>query len=53
MALAYMKDTAMESVMDVSINVPERITHLLNKYHDRFLPQCCSQILQSEFAYIV
>ena len=53
MAFAYMKDTALESVMDIPITRPESIAELLDEYQNRFLHQSRSQILQAQFACIV
>ena len=37
MVYAYMKHTALESVMDVDLMGPETITEILDEYQDRFL----------------
>ena len=50
---AYMKETALESVMDISLTGPETIGQVLYTYQDRFLPECDSQLLRAQFACVV
>ena len=50
---AYMKGTALESVMDISLTGPETIEQVLDAYQDRFLPECDSQLLRAQFACVV
>ena len=50
---AYMKGTALESVMDISLTGPETIGQVLDAYQDRFLPECDSQLLRAQFACVV
>ena len=38
MAFAFMKDTALESVLDIPLNGPEGLTNFLKQYQERFLP---------------
>ena len=40
MVYTYMKDTALESVMDIDLTGPETIKEVLDEYQDRFLPEC-------------
>ena len=53
MVYAYMKDTALESDMDVELTGPETIKEVLDEYQDQFLPKCQSQLLQAQFACMV
>ena len=53
MVYAYMKGTALESVMDISITGPETIEEVLDKYQDRFLPECDFQLLRAQVACVV
>ena len=39
LAYAYMKGTAVESVMDVCLTGPEMIGEILDEYQNRFLPE--------------
>ena len=50
---AYMKGTALESVMDISLTGPETIGQVLDAYQDRFLRECDSQLLRAQFACVV
>ena len=50
---AYMKGTALESVMDISLTGPKTIGQVLDSYQDRFLPECDSQLLRAQFACVV
>ena len=49
----YMKGTALESVMDISLTGPETIQQVLDAYQDLFLPECDSQLLRAQFACVV
>ena len=53
MVYPYMRDTSLESVMDVDLMETERITEILDEYNDRFLPECRSQLLRAQFACVV
>ena len=53
MVFTYIKDTALESIMDVALTGTETITEILDKYQDRFLPECRSQLLRAQFACVV
>ena len=50
---AYMKGTALESVMDISITGPESAKETLDEYQKRFLPESDSQLLRAQFACVV
>ena len=50
---AYMKGTALESVMDIGLTGPETIEQVLDAYPDRFFPECDSQMLRAQFACVV
>ena len=50
---AYMKGIALESVMDIRLTGPETIGQVLDAYQDRFLPECDSQLLRTQFACVV
>ena len=50
---AYMKGTALESVMDISLTGPETIGQVLDAYQYRFLSECDSQLLRAQFARLV
>ena len=50
---AYMKGTALESVMDISLTGYKTIGQVLDSYQDRFLPECNSQLLRAQFACMV
>ena len=54
MAYAYMSGTALETVMDIDLDVPtEGLTELLGRYQDRFLPSSRSQMLRAQFNFVV
>ena len=53
LAYAYMKGTALESVMDVLLTGPETIGQVLDEYQNRFLPKSDSQLLRAQFACVV
>ena len=53
LAYAYMKGTALESVMDVLLTGPETIGQVLDEYQNRFLPESDSQLLWAQFACVV
>ena len=53
LAYAYMKGTALESVMDVYLTGPETIGEILDKYQNRFLPESDSQLLRAQCACMV
>ena len=46
LAYAYMKGTALESLMDVCLTGPETIGEILDEYQNRFLPESDSQLLR-------
>ena len=50
---AYMKVTALESVMDIPLTGPETAKETLDKYQRRFLPESDSQLLRAQFACVV
>ena len=50
---AYMKGTALESVMDIPITGPESAKETLDEYQKRFLPESDSQLLRAQFACVV
>ena len=50
---AYMKGTALESVMDIPITGPESAKETLDEYQRRFLPESDSQLLRAQFACVV
>ena len=41
---AYMKGTALESIMDIPITGPESAREMLDEYQRRFLPESDSQL---------
>ena len=53
LAYAYMKGTALESVMDVRLTGPETVGEILDEYQSRFLPESDSQLLRAQFACVV
>ena len=53
LAYAYMKGTALESIMDIRLRGPETIGQVLDEYQNRFLPQSDSQLLRAQFAWVV
>ena len=50
---AYMKGTALESVMDIPLTGPETAKETPDEYQHRFLPESDSQLLQAQFACLV
>ena len=50
---AYMKGTALESVMDIPLTGPETAKETLDKYQRRFLPESDSHLLRTQFACVV
>ena len=50
---AYMKGTALESIMDIPITGPESAKDTLDEYQKRFLPESDSQLLRAQFACVV
>ena len=50
---AYMKGTALESIMDIPITGLETATETLDQYQRRFLPESDSQLLRAQFACVV
>ena len=50
---AYMKGTALESVMDIPISGPETAKETLDEYQLCFLPESDSQLLPAQFACVV
>ena len=50
---AYMKGTALESVMEIPITGPESAKKTLDEYQQRFLPESDSQLLRAQFACVV
>ena len=50
---AYMKGTALESVMDVPITGLESTKETLDEYQRRFLPESDSQLLRAQFTCVV
>ena len=50
---AYMKGTALESVMDIPITGPETAKETLDEYQQRLLPESDSQLLGAQFACVV
>ena len=50
---AYMKGTALESVIDIPITGPESVKETLDEYQKRFLPESDSQLLRAQFACVV
>ena len=50
---AYMKGTALESVMDIPLTGPETVNETLDEYQRRFLPESDSQLLRAQFACVV
>ena len=50
---AYMKGTALESVMDIPITGLEIAKETLDEYQRRFLPESDSQLLRAQFACVV
>ena len=53
LAHAYMKGTALESIMDIRLTRPEMIAQVLDEYQNRFLPESDSQLLHAQFACVV
>ena len=53
LAYAYMKGTALESIMDICLTGPETIGQVLDEYQNRFLPESDSQLLRAQFACVV
>ena len=52
LAYAYMKGTALESVMDVCLTGPETVGEILDEYQNRFLPESDSQLLRAQFCVV-
>ena len=50
---AYMKGTALESVMDIPLTGEETAKQTLDEYQCRFLPESDSQLLRAQFACVV
>ena len=50
---AYMKGTALESVMDIPLTGLETAKETLDEYQRRFLPESDSQLLRAQFACVV
>ena len=50
---AYMKGTALESVMEICLTGPETIEQVLDAYQDSFLPECDSPLMRAQFACVV
>ena len=50
---AYMKGTALESIMDIPITGPESAREMLDQYQRRFFPESNSQLLRAQFACVV
>ena len=50
---AYMKGTALESIMNIRLTGPETIGQVLDEYQNRFLPESDLQLLRAQFAYVV
>ena len=50
---AYMKGTALESIMDIRLTGPETVGQVLDEYQNRFLPESDSQLLRAQFACVV
>ena len=50
---AYMKGTALESVMDITLTGWETEGQVLDAYQNRFLPESDSQLLRAQFACVV
>ena len=48
LAYAYMKGTALESVMDICLTGPETIGQVLDEYQNHFLPESESQLLRAK-----
>ena len=53
MVYEYMKDTTLESAMDVDLTAPETVKEVMNEYQDQFLPECQSQLSRAQFACVV
>ena len=53
LAYAFMKGTALESVMDIRLTGPKTIGQALDEYQNRFLPESDSQLLRAQFAFVV
>ena len=49
----YMKGTALESVMDITLTGRETVGQVLDEYQNRFLPESDSQLLRAQFACVV
>ena len=47
---AYMKGTALESVMDITLTRWETVGQVLDEYQNQFLPESDSQLLRAQFA---
>ena len=50
---AYMKGTALESVMDICLTGPETVSQVLDEYQNHFLPESDSQLLRAQFSCVV
>ena len=50
---AYMKGTALESVMDIPLTGPETAKETLDEYQRRFLSESDSQLMRAQFACVV
>ena len=50
---AYMKGTALESVMDITLTGRETVGQVLDEYQNRLLPESDSQLLRAQFACLV
>ena len=50
---AYMKGTALDSIMDIPITGPELAKETLDEYQRRFLPERDSQLLFAQFVCVV